>query len=73
MGLFGVAEVFTNLETGKEEVLQTKITNIWPSIKTTQTKWSLARGSVLVFCSGSFPAGAHPVRFFPMESKRNSL
>src|SRR5512137_218312 len=34
MGLFGVAEVFTNLETViKREVLQTKIENIWPSMK----------------------------------------
>jgi putative tricarboxylic transport membrane protein len=59
MGLFGVAEVFTNLETViKREVLQTKITNIWPSMKDyAQTKWSIARGSVLGFLLGILPGG----------------
>ena len=59
MGLFGVAEVFTNLETIiSREVLQTKITNIWPSMKDyAQTKWSIARGSVLGFLLGILPGG----------------
>ena len=59
MGLFGVAEVFTNLETViTREVLQTKITNIWPSMKDyAQTKWSIARGSVLGFLLGILPGG----------------
>jgi len=59
MGLFGVAEVFTNLETViSREVLQTKITNIWPSMKDyAQTKWSIARGSVLGFLLGILPGG----------------
>jgi putative tricarboxylic transport membrane protein len=59
MGLFGVAEVFTNLETTvTREVLQTKITNIWPSMKDyAQTKWSIARGSVLGFLLGILPGG----------------
>jgi putative tricarboxylic transport membrane protein len=59
MGLFGVAEVFTNLETViKREVLQTKITNIWPSMKDyAQTKWTIARGSVLGFLLGILPGG----------------
>jgi putative tricarboxylic transport membrane protein len=59
MGLFGVAEVFTNLETViTREVLQTKIANIWPSMKDyAQTKWSIARGSVLGFLLGILPGG----------------
>jgi putative tricarboxylic transport membrane protein len=59
MGLFGVAEVFTNLETViKREVLQTKITNIWPSMKDyARTKWSIARGSILGFLLGILPGG----------------
>jgi putative tricarboxylic transport membrane protein len=59
MGLFGVAEVFTNLETViKREVLQTKITNIWPSMKDyAQSKWSIMRGSVLGFLLGILPGG----------------
>jgi putative tricarboxylic transport membrane protein len=59
MGLFGVAEVFSNLETVlTREVLQTKITNIWPSMKDyAQTKWTIARGSVLGFLLGILPGG----------------
>jgi putative tricarboxylic transport membrane protein len=59
MGLFGVAEVFTNLETViKREILQTKITNIWPSMKDyAQSKWSIMRGSVLGFLLGILPGG----------------
>jgi putative tricarboxylic transport membrane protein len=59
MGLFGVAEVFTNLETVlTREVLQTKITNIWPSMKDyARTKWTIARGSVLGFLLGILPGG----------------
>jgi putative tricarboxylic transport membrane protein len=59
MGLFGVAEVFTNLETViKREVLQTEIKNIWPSMKDyAQTKWTIARGSVLGFLLGILPGG----------------
>ena len=59
MGLFGVAEVFTNLETViKREVLQTKIKNIWPSMKDyAQTKWAIMRGSVLGFLLGILPGG----------------
>jgi putative tricarboxylic transport membrane protein len=59
MGLFGVAEVFTNIETViKREVLQTKITNIWPSMKDyAQSKWSIMRGSVLGFLLGILPGG----------------
>jgi putative tricarboxylic transport membrane protein len=59
MGLFGVAEVFTNLETViTREVLQTKITNIWPSMKDyARTKWTIVRGSVLGFLLGILPGG----------------
>jgi putative tricarboxylic transport membrane protein len=59
MGLFGVAEVFTNLETViTREILQTKITNIWPTMKDyAQTKWTIARGSVLGFLLGILPGG----------------
>lgn len=59
MGLFGVAEVFTNLETViTRQVLQTKITHIWPSMKDyARTKWTIARGSVLGFLLGILPGG----------------
>ena len=59
MGLFGVAEVFSNLETViMREVLQTEIKNIWPSMKDyARTKWTIVRGSVLGFLLGILPGG----------------
>ena len=59
MGLFGIAEVLTNLEMEvKREVFETKITNIWPSLKDyAQSKWAILRGSVLGFFLGVLPGG----------------
>jgi putative tricarboxylic transport membrane protein len=59
MGLFGIAEVFSNLERIiKRHVFQTKIKNIWPSLKDyAQSKWAILRGSVLGFLLGVLPGG----------------
>lgn len=59
MGLFGVAEVFTNLETViTRGVHQTEIKNIWPSMKDYgQSKWAIMRGSVIGFLLGILPGG----------------
>jgi putative tricarboxylic transport membrane protein len=59
MGLFGVAEVFSNIETViKREVFKTEIKNIWPSLKDyVQSKWAILRGSVLGFFLGILPGG----------------
>jgi putative tricarboxylic transport membrane protein len=59
MGLFGVAEVFSNIETViKREVSKTEIKNIWPSLKDyAQSKWAILRGSVLGFVLGILPGG----------------
>ena len=59
MGLFGIAEVFTNLEAEiKREIFATKIKNIWPSLADyAQAKWAILRGSVLGFLLGILPGG----------------
>ena len=59
MGLFGIAEVFSNIETViKREVFKTEIKNIWPSLKDyAQSKWAILRGSVLGFVLGILPGG----------------
>jgi putative tricarboxylic transport membrane protein len=59
MGLFGISEVFTNIETVvKREIFNTEISHIWPSLKDyAQSKWAILRGSVLGFCLGILPGG----------------
>ncbi len=59
MGLFGVAEVFANIETViTREVFKTEIKHIWPSLKDyAQSKWAMLRGSILGFFLGILPGG----------------
>jgi putative tricarboxylic transport membrane protein len=59
MGLFGIAEVFSNLETViKRQIFDTKIKNIWPTLKDyAQSKWPILRGTVLGFLLGILPGG----------------
>ncbi len=59
MGLFGVSEVFMNIETViQREVFQTEIKHIWPSLADyAQSKWAILRGSVLGFFLGILPGG----------------
>jgi putative tricarboxylic transport membrane protein len=59
MGLFGVAEVFSNIEMViKREIFNTEIKHVWPSLKDyAQSKWAIIRGSVLGFLLGVLPGG----------------
>lgn len=59
MGLFGVSEILVNLEhTLKREVFETKLRNLWPSLKDwAESKWAMIRGSVLGFLLGILPGG----------------
>jgi putative tricarboxylic transport membrane protein len=59
MGLFGVAEVFTNLETViARDVFKAEIKNIWPSLKDyAESKGAIMRGSVIGFLLGILPGG----------------
>ncbi|HME44684.1 MAG TPA: tripartite tricarboxylate transporter permease [Syntrophorhabdales bacterium] len=68
MGLFGIAEVLTNIEerTRQDRVLlTTKITHLWPTV----TDWkrslgAIGRGSVLGFFLGILPGGGALIASF---------
>jgi putative tricarboxylic transport membrane protein len=60
MGLFGVGEIFAQLEQDeKVQLLSGKIKNIWPSMREfRQSLPPIARGSVLGFLIGVLPGGS---------------
>ncbi len=59
MGLFGIAEIFVNLEkTIQRQVISTKITRLLPSFRDwMESKWAIVRGSVVGFFLGILPGG----------------
>ena len=59
MGLFGIGEIFSTLEGKlKAELVTTKITNLWPTLKDwAVSKWSVMRGSGIGFFVGLLPGG----------------
>jgi len=60
MGLFGITEVFENLEQNldQREIYQTRISNLWPSLKDwAEAKWAILRGSCIGLFLGIFPGG----------------
>ena len=59
MGLFGISEVFTELEKGEQiEVIKTKIRNLLPTREDwRQSTGPIVRGSVLGFLLGIIPGG----------------
>jgi putative tricarboxylic transport membrane protein len=66
MGLFGIAEILENLEgTLKQEVVKTRIRNLWPSLKDwTEAKWAIVRGSLIGFILGVLPGGGAVISTF---------
>lgn len=59
MGLFGIGEILSTLEGKiKAELVTTKITNLWPTIKDWSiSKWSIVRGTGVGFFVGLLPGG----------------
>jgi putative tricarboxylic transport membrane protein len=60
MGLFGISEVLDNLEHELEnrQIFQTRIKNLWPSLRDwAESKWAIARGTVIGFFIGIIPGG----------------
>jgi putative tricarboxylic transport membrane protein len=59
MGLFGVAEVFDNLETVTTmKILKVKMKNLFPSkLDWLQAKWAIVRGTLIGFFMGILPGG----------------
>jgi putative tricarboxylic transport membrane protein len=59
MGLFGIAEIFLNLEKSiKTEITSTKIGKLLPTFKDwMDSKWAILRGTVVGFFLGILPGG----------------
>jgi putative tricarboxylic transport membrane protein len=60
MGLFGISEVFLNLEQNfkKADIIQGKIQNIWPNLKDLKdSAGAISRGTVMGFFLGVIPGG----------------
>jgi putative tricarboxylic transport membrane protein len=66
VGLFGVAEVLSTAEEKvRLEILNTRITNIYPSKKDwIQAKWAILRGSLIGFFVGILPGGGATISSF---------
>jgi putative tricarboxylic transport membrane protein len=66
MGLFGISEVFLNLETEiNRDILATKVKNLFPTLKDwADSLWSIVRGSILGFFLGIIPGGGAVVASF---------
>jgi putative tricarboxylic transport membrane protein len=66
MGLFGVAEILSNLEQElKREVIKARIGGLWPSLADwAAAKWPIIRGTVLGFFLGILPGGGAVIASF---------
>ena len=67
MGLFGLGEVFRNIEQNLKniEIYQTKVKNLWPSLKDwADSKWAIARGTLIGFSIGILPGGSATLSSF---------
>ena len=66
MGLFGVAEILSNLEQDLErEVIKANIGSLWPSLDDwVASKWPIIRGTVLGFFLGILPGGGAVIASF---------
>jgi len=66
MGLFGVSEIFENLEGDlKREVFKARLGNLWPSLKDwIESKWAIVRGSIIGFLLGILPGGGAVIATF---------
>jgi len=66
MGLFGVAEILSNLERDlKREVISARIGGLWPSLADwAAAKWSIVRGTLLGFFLGVLPGGGAVIAAF---------
>jgi len=56
MGLFGVAEVFENLEEEGQQVIETKLSSLMPTAQDLKASgWAIGRGTVVGFLLGLVP------------------
>jgi putative tricarboxylic transport membrane protein len=59
MGMFGMGEIFINLEKAiKTELITRKVDHLWPTLKDwADSKWAVIRGSFIGFFIGILPGG----------------
>jgi len=75
MGLFGVAEILSNLDRElKREVIKARIGGLWPSLADwTAAKWAILRGTVLGFFLGILPGGGAVIASFASYAMEKKL
>ena len=75
MGLFGVAEILSNLEhVVRREIVATQIDGLWPGAKDwAASKWALVRGTVLGFFLGLLPGGGAVIASFASYALEKKL
>jgi putative tricarboxylic transport membrane protein len=75
MGLFGVAEVLSNLETEfKGEVFQKRVSNLLPSLRDWKDSfWPIIRGTLIGFFVGLIPGGGGMASTFASYSIEKRL
>jgi putative tricarboxylic transport membrane protein len=66
MGLFGITEVLTNLETEiRRDLLTSRVKNLFPTLKDwAESIWAILRGTVLGFFLGIIPGGGAIIASF---------
>ncbi len=66
MGLFGVAEILSNLERSiTREVISSRIGSLWPNAEDwRRSSWPIARGTVMGFFLGVLPGGGAVISSF---------
>jgi putative tricarboxylic transport membrane protein len=59
MGVFGLGEIFTGLESAvKSEVVTTKVGQVWPTVKDwVESRMAILRGTLIGFVIGIIPGG----------------
>ena len=59
MGVFGLGEIFTGLESAvKSEVVTTKVGQVWPTVKDwVESRMAILRGTLIGFIIGIIPGG----------------
>jgi len=66
MGLFGISEVFINVEQAvRREIYDTRVKNLLPTFKDwVDSKWAIIRGTVIGFCVGALPGPGATISSF---------
>ena len=66
MGMFGLAEVMTNIEEGiKQEIFKTRISGLLPTLKDwIDSKWPIVRGTLIGFFMGILPGSGTVIPTF---------